>query len=100
MTTVLAIQNHVALSFGLTLPDMKSARRARVIARPRQIAMYLARDLTKLSFPDIGRRFGNRHHTTVWHAMNRITDLMLADKAFRDRVLELSDQLTQDPDAL
>lgn len=100
MTSVLAIQNRVAFSFGLTLPDMKSARRSRLIARPRQVAMYLSKQLTTRSLPEIGRQFGNRDHTTVMHAVRRITGLMIEDEELRARVTELYDQLRQAPDAM
>lgn len=100
MTTVETIQRIVASSFGISLLDMSSDRRMRSISRPRQVAMYLARHLTKYSLPQIGRRFGGRDHTTILYAVNHITDLMIEDEAFCFRVLELSDQLQQEPDAL
>lgn len=100
MTTVLAIQHRVAVSFGVTLIDMTSDRRARVIARPRQVAMYLCRHLTPLSFPEIGRLFGKRDHTTCLHAVRRITELMAENEDFRDKVLELREQLTEPTDDL
>ena len=65
---------------------MTSARRARAIARPRQVAMYLAKQLTSRSLPEIGRKFGNRDHTTVMHAVSRIAELMAADPAFAEDV--------------
>jgi chromosomal replication initiator protein len=65
---------------------MSSARRARNIARPRQIAMYLAKQLTSKSLPDIGRHFGDRDHTTVMHAVNRVTELIAQDAAFAEDV--------------
>jgi len=58
---------------------MTSARRAREVARPRQIAMYLAKQLTPRSLPEIGRRFGGRDHTTVIHAVRQIEKLRMAD---------------------
>jgi len=68
--TVDRIQRAVCEEFRVTLTDMSSKRRARAIARPRQVAMYLCKKLTKRSLPDIGRRFGGRDHTTVMHAVN------------------------------
>jgi chromosomal replication initiator protein len=70
-----AIQKQVAAHYGVRLSEMFSARRSRDIARPRQIAMYLAKNLTSLSYPDIGRQFGGRDHTTVMHAVKTIENL-------------------------
>ena len=70
----------------MTLTDMTSKRRARVIARPRQVAMYLSKKLTKRSLPDIGRRFGGRDHTTVMHAVKRIDSLRADDAAFNAQI--------------
>ncbi|MEL6102718.1 MAG: helix-turn-helix domain-containing protein, partial [Pseudomonadota bacterium] len=61
------------------LSDMKSARRARAVARPRQSAMYLAKMLTSKSLPEIGRQFGGRDHTTVMHGVRRIDELKQQD---------------------
>ncbi|MEE4348746.1 MAG: chromosomal replication initiator protein DnaA [Pacificimonas sp.] len=77
--TVDRIQREVADFYHIKLSDMLSARRSRDIARPRQIAMYLAKRLTPRSLPDIGRRFGGRDHTTVMHAVKRIEDLRASD---------------------
>ena len=65
---------------------MFSARRARQIARPRLIAMFLAKNLTSLSYPEIGRRFGNRDHTTIMHAVRKIEELMETDASLADDV--------------
>jgi chromosomal replication initiator protein len=80
--TVDRIQRAVCEEFNITLTDMVSKRRARLIARPRQVAMYLAKKLTKRSLPDIGRRFGGRDHTTVMHAVKRIDELRAGDVEF------------------
>jgi len=77
--TVDRIQKAVCEEFRVTLTDMTSKRRARIIARPRQVAMYLSKRLTKRSLPDIGRRFGGRDHTTVMHAVKRIDSLRAED---------------------
>ena len=77
--TVDRIQREVADFYHIKLADMLSARRARDVARPRQIAMYLAKRLTPRSLPDIGRRFGGRDHTTVMHAVKRIESLRAGD---------------------
>lgn len=84
--TVDKIQRAVADEFGITLNDMTSKRRARDIARPRQVAMYLCKKLTKRSLPDIGRRFGGRDHTTVMHAVKRVDQLRGDDSIFNARV--------------
>lgn len=80
------IQKQVADHFNIRVADMFSARRARQIARPRQIAMFLAKNLTSLSYPEIGRRFGNRDHTTIMHAVRKIEELMEADASLADDV--------------
>ena len=63
---------------------MSSARRARAVARPRQVAMYLSKQLTSRSLPEIGRKFGGRDHTTVMHAVSRIESLINSDSAIAD----------------
>ena len=65
---------------------MISARRARVVARPRQIAMFLSKNLTSKSLPEIGRKFGGRDHTTVIHAVKKIEELKLVDVQVADEV--------------
>jgi len=77
--TVDDIQKAAAEHFGLKQADLISERRNRAIARPRQAAMWLAKQLTTRSLPDIGRRFGGRDHTTVLHAVRRIDELRAAD---------------------
>jgi chromosomal replication initiator protein len=84
--TIEEIQKRVAEHFSIRLTDMSSARRARAVARPRQVAMYLAKQLTSRSLPEIGRKFGNRDHTTVMHAVTRVTELMGVDAAFAEDV--------------
>lgn len=84
--TVDRIQRAVCEVFSVTPTDMVSKRRARVIARPRQVAMYLCKKLTKRSLPDIGRRFGGRDHTTVMHAVKRIDQLRADDEGFNAQV--------------
>ena len=80
------IQKQVAAHFNIRVADMFSARRARQIARPRQIAMFLAKNLTSLSYPEIGRQFGNRDHTTIMHAVRKIEEWMEADAGLADDV--------------
>ncbi|HJM60139.1 MAG TPA: helix-turn-helix domain-containing protein, partial [Alphaproteobacteria bacterium] len=65
---------------------MSSARRAQMVARPRQVAMYLAKQLTQRSLPEIGRKFGNRDHTTVMHAVRKIDQLSQSDAGFAEDV--------------
>jgi chromosomal replication initiator protein len=77
--TIDEIQKRVADHFKIRQAEMVSARRARAVARPRQIAMYLAKQLTPRSLPEIGRRFGGRDHTTVIHAVKQIEKLRAAD---------------------
>ncbi|MDC1381905.1 chromosomal replication initiator protein DnaA [Candidatus Puniceispirillum sp.] len=74
-----SIQKRVAAHYDVRVSEMFSARRARNIARPRQVAMYLAKNLTSLSYPDIGRQFGGRDHTTVMHAVKTIDSLSKSD---------------------
>jgi chromosomal replication initiator protein len=87
------IQKRVAEHYNIRLADMSSARRARNVARPRQVAMYLAKQLTQRSLPEIGRRFGNRDHTTVMHAVSRIAELMQQDAGFAEDVALLRKML-------
>ncbi len=77
--TIEEIQKKVAEHFNVKMSDMISARRARVVARPRQAAMYLAKQLTPRSLPEIGRKFGGRDHTTVMHAIKKIEELIATD---------------------
>jgi len=84
--TIEEIQRRVAEHYNIRLNDMSSPRRARAVARPRQIAMYLAKQLTSRSLPEIGRKFGNRDHTTVMHACSKVSELMERDAAFAEDV--------------
>jgi chromosomal replication initiator protein len=77
--TIDEIQKRVAEHFNIRLADMHSARRARAVARPRQVAMYLCKQLTPRSLPEIGRKFGGRDHTTVMHAVRKVEELMTSD---------------------
>ena len=84
--TVDDIQKQVSKHFSIRTSDMFSARRARSIARPRQIAMYLAKNLTTSSYPEIGRKFGGRDHTTIMHAVKKIEELLIHDSELSDDV--------------
>ena len=88
------IQKQVAAHFNIRLADMHSARRARSIARPRQVAMYLAKQLTSRSLPEIGRKFGGRDHTTVMHAVRKVEELRDTDASFAED-LELLKRMLQ-----
>ena len=84
--TIEEIQKKVAQHFNIRLADMHSARRARAVARPRQVAMYLAKQLTTRSLPEIGRKFGGRDHTTVMHAVKRIEELRQMDASLAEDI--------------
>ena len=84
--TVEEIQKRVAEHFNVRVSDMHSARRARSVARPRQVAMYLSKQLTARSLPEIGRKFGGRDHTTVMHAVRKIDELREHDSNFAEDV--------------
>jgi chromosomal replication initiator protein len=84
--TIEEIQKRVAEHYNIRLSDMHSARRARAVARPRQVAMYLAKQLTTRSLPEIGRKFGGRDHTTVMHAVKKVEELRSLDASFGDDV--------------
>jgi chromosomal replication initiator protein len=91
--TIDEIQRAVSAHFELKPLDLVSARRARVVARPRQIAMYLAKRLTTRSLPEIGRKFGGRDHSTVIHAVRRVEDLRDSDREIDGAVRLLMRQL-------
>src|SRR5207237_17141 len=76
----------VAEHFNIKMAEMTSSRRARAVARPRQVAMYLSKQLTSRSLPEIGRKFGGRDHTTVIHAVKKIEELIESDSALAEDV--------------
>jgi chromosomal replication initiator protein len=84
--TIEEIQKRVAEHFNIRISDMSSARRARAVARPRQVAMYLAKQLTSRSLPEIGRKFGGRDHTTVMHAVRKVEELRAGDTSFSEDI--------------
>jgi len=84
--TIDEIQKKVAEHFNIKMAEMTSSRRARMVARPRQVAMYLAKQLTQRSLPEIGRKFGGRDHTTVMHAVRKIEELTRSDRALAEDV--------------
>ena len=87
------IQNLVAAHYNLNIQEMLSPRRSRSLARPRQIAMYLSKQHTTNSLPEIGRKFSNRDHTTVIHAVKKIDDLIKKDNEIKQSVLEIKKKL-------
>jgi chromosomal replication initiator protein len=91
--TVEAIQDITADAFGLTRDELLSASRAARLAWPRQVAMYLARELTDQTLPAIGRAFGGRNHTTVMHACRRTAERITSDREAYDIVRRLTEDL-------
>jgi chromosomal replication initiator protein len=77
--TITSIQEAVASMFGLTVEELKGGSNRRVVAVPRQIAMYLVKQMTDASLPEIGRHFGGKHHTTVMHSIEKISRLKQND---------------------
>ena len=96
VVTVDKIQNTVSNFFNISLSEMLSQRRSRPLARPRQIAMYLAKKLTTRSLPEIGRRFSNRDHTTVIHAVKTITRLSEKDEEMKRNITQIKNILTEE----
>jgi len=84
--TIEEIQRRVAEHYNIKLSEMSSERRARAVARPRQVAMFLSKQLTSRSLPEIGRKFGGRDHTTVMHAVRKIEELRQSDAAIAEDV--------------
>src|SRR5579864_8128184 len=88
-----AIQKAVAEQFGLRVPEIKAKNNSRSIVVPRQIAMYLAKQMTEASLPEIGRQFGGKHHTTVMHSIGKIDEQRRADKDLHRTLNKLQEQL-------
>lgn len=84
-TTIDEIQKKVAEYFNISVKELQSSRRARTVARPRQVAMYLAKQLTSRSLPEIGRKF-DRDHTTVMHAVRKVEELIVEDTTLAENV--------------
>lgn len=89
--TMERIARIVASHYNLTVEEMKSKNNSRAVAMPRQVAMYLCKRLTKHSFPEIGREFGGKHHTTVMHSVDKIDSLTREDRVFHNKISELID---------
>lgn len=93
--TIDLIQDVVAAYFNLRVEDLKSQRRTRNIAYPRQIAMYLSRKLTDMSLPKIGEEFGGRDHTTVIHAYEKISESLNKDESLQHTINDITKKITQ-----
>jgi len=91
--TIEQIQQAVSTHYRLRVDEIKSKNNARQISVPRQVAMYLCKRLTKHSFPEIGREFGGKHHTTVIHSVEKIEALVLKDENFHRVVGSLIDNI-------
>jgi chromosomal replication initiator protein len=89
-----AVQRRVAEHFNLRPADLKARSNAKAIAYPRQVAMYIAKQLTGASLPEIGRAFGGKHHTTVLHSINKIERLRKTDKELAQQLHRLTDALS------
>jgi chromosomal replication initiator protein len=91
--TIQQIQKAVAQAYKLTNEELLSKNNARQISHPRQVAMYLCKHLTKHSYPEIGRAFGGKHHTTVMHSVEKIEVLVTTDETLQRLISELSESL-------
>jgi chromosomal replication initiator protein len=91
--TIQQIQKLVAQTYKLTIDELVSKNNARNISHPRQVAMYLCKTLTKHSYPEIGRAFGGKHHTTVIHSVEKIESLVATDGTLQRLISELSESL-------
>jgi len=87
------VQRVVCREFGMGIAQLKSKNNSRAVAYPRQIAMYIAKQLTSASLPRIGREFGGKHHTTVLHSINKIGELRQSDRDLNRRINKLMDSL-------
>ncbi len=93
VVTIQQIQKLVASTYKLTSEELISKNNARQISHPRQVAMYLCKHLTKHSYPEIGRAFGGKHHTTVIHSVEKIEALVVTDETLQRLISELSESL-------
>jgi chromosomal replication initiator protein len=89
-----SIQKAVAEQFGMKIAEIKAKNNSRSVVVPRQIAMYLAKQLTECSLPEIGRQFGGKHHTTVMHSVDKIIEARKSDKDLNRVLNQLTEQLT------
>jgi chromosomal replication initiator protein len=93
--TIDDIQKRVCEHYNIKMADLLSPRRARAVARPRQVAMYLAKQLTTRSLPEIGRKFGGRDHTTIMHGVRKIEELRGGDPSLNEDIEILTRSLTR-----
>jgi chromosomal replication initiator protein len=91
--TIEAIQRAVAEQFGMRVTELKQKDNSRAVVVPRQIAMYLAKQMTEASLPEIGRQFGGKHHTTVMHSIGKIDEQRRADKSLNNTINKLQETL-------
>jgi chromosomal replication initiator protein len=91
--TMERIARSVAEHFNMSVEELKSKNNSRAVAGPRQVAMYLCKKLTRHSFPEIGREFGGKHHTTVMHSVDKVDSSMITDRVFHRTVTDLIDNL-------
>jgi len=91
--TIESIQRAVAEQFGMKVSDLKQKNNSRNVVVPRQIAMYLAKQMTEASLPEIGRQFGNKHHTTVMHSIGKIDEQRRTDKDLHRMLNKLQEML-------
>jgi len=91
--TIESIQRAVAEQFGMKVADLKQKNNSRNVVVPRQIAMYLAKQMTEASLPEIGRQFGNKHHTTVMHSIGKIDEQRRTDKDLHRTLNKLQEML-------
>ena len=91
--TIDAIQKSVAENFAMRVSELKQKNNSRAVVVPRQIAMYLAKNLTEASLPEIGRQFGGKHHTTVMHSIAKIDELRRTDKDLNRTINKLQELL-------
>jgi chromosomal replication initiator protein len=94
LRSVKDIQQRICEAFGVSMQQLLSTSRAAPVAWPRQVAMYLSRELTDQTLPAIGRAFGGRNHTTVIHACRRTAERMATDPDAYDTVRRLTEELT------
>jgi chromosomal replication initiator protein len=92
--TVEEILKKVSLHFNIKVSDIKSAKRVKAVVLPRQIAMYISRQLTSSSYPEIGDRFGGKDHSTIIHAIRKIEKLMEEDFQLKSTIEILKKELT------
>lgn len=90
------VKKYICKHFSIKQVDLESAKRSRNLAFPRQIAMYICREMTDLSLPKIGQSFGNRDHTTVLHACEKISKEMKINESLKDIIKEIQDSIKED----